>query len=390
MFGRARKTQWEILQGVMKREKEERQGNPREDPYQPGTQPSWGDRRILRAHPLPEPTRARLASNGSAVIVSLGFLEDHAESLTATHFHIHPTEPEIGLIHSWTKVELMAAFHPSVVISFDNINVKDRALAQLHHSWPLKTLALLDESLRAFFWYKGYIYTRDLITEQVRGMTKRKVLIKNNRCLDWVQKCTVIKGGNGDQEIPAEPVETCSICPRTQKHQPLVRENVVLDNWGIPRQISEFPDHLRSASASKLPVRRDGVPNDRNAAKPPALRSQDKEPPMASHTLPTQRPVDSANILHRTVLRNIVANNGNGPRSNQVTHRHAYARDAFRTPARASIAPMGASTVKAPSRKVMPRPVAILHVLIVLASEPGQAALDQTYSYHCQKFLPEQ
>ena len=165
-----------------------------------------------------------------AIIVSLPSLEVQATSVTTTQFHIHPTEPDVEDI--WVKLELLAAFHPAVVIPFDNVTVKDRALAQLQHSarfnfleekvvqldaWtlregitkepnlmlgsgPLKSLALFNESLRAFFWYKGYISKRDLVTEQVRGITKTKVMIRNNRDWDWVQICTVIKAGNGPAE----------------------------------------------------------------------------------------------------------------------------------------------------------------------------------------------
>ena len=44
-----------------------------------------------------QPTRNNLASNGMAIIGSLKFLENQAESRTATHCHIHPNEPEIRL-----------------------------------------------------------------------------------------------------------------------------------------------------------------------------------------------------------------------------------------------------------------------------------------------------
>ena len=381
----------EILQRVIKREKEEFEGKLREDPYQPGTQPSWNPyqpgkqpnweaRRIMRAHPLPDPTREKLAASGMAIIVSLGFLEDQAETVKATHFHIHPTEPEVQIILSWTKVELLAGFHPSIVMSFDNISVKDRALAQLQHtsrfnfledkglqleahtlregiardpifmlgSRPLESLALLDESLRTFFWYKGYIWDRDLITERVRGLTTRKVLIRNNLGFNWVQKCTVTKGGNADQEIPAEPAETCSICPRPQVHQPVVRESVVLDNWGIPRQIPKFPDHLRSAYASKLPVRRDAVPSTGNTARP-APMSQDKACRVAPTAPETQRQVKAADT-RRSVPTSLAFNDGSGFKAYQNTYHRAPARDAFQTPAHTSTAPIG---VRAPSRKVV-------------------------------------
>lgn len=182
-----------------------------------------------------------------AIVVSLAPLEEKAASVVVKHFNIHQTEPEQG--YRWVKLKLPAAFHPAIVIPFDNVSVKDRALPQLLPtsrfnfleeksvqldafnfregiakepifilgSAPLKSLALLDESLRAFFWYEGIISKSHLITEQVRDMTKRTVRIRNNYGYHWVQKCTVTKAGNGDQEIRAEPVETCSICPRDTK-----------------------------------------------------------------------------------------------------------------------------------------------------------------------------
>ncbi len=176
------------------------------------------------------------------------------------------------------KSELLAAFHPAVVIPFDNVTVKDWALAQLQHSarfnfleekgvqldaWtlregiakeptfmlgsrPLKSLALFNESLRAFFWYKGYVSKRDLVTEQVRGIAKTKVVIQNNRGWDWVQKCIVIKAGNGDQKISSETAETCSICLQSRPRQPVVRGSGAMpDSGGIPWEIPKFPDHLR-------------------------------------------------------------------------------------------------------------------------------------------------
>ena len=396
MFGKARKSEKEIYQGVIKREKEIIHGKPRQDPYQPGVISTDRSHDILRAHPLPEPHRARLASSGMALIVSLASLEEQAVSVTATHFHIHETEPEHK--HIWVKLELLAAFHPAVVIPFDNVTIKERALAQLQHSsrfdfleekglqldaytlregiakeptfmlgsGPLKTLALLDESLRAFFWYKGYISNRDLITKQVRGITERKVVIRNNRGFDWVQKCTVTKAGNGDQNIPAESVEKCSICLGSRSRLPLVRENVEPNDRDIPRQVPKFPDRLRSVSASKMPARRGVVPNDRNAPKYAPV-NQDKVRPVAplpaplasdlirndakapTHIPKTQLPANAAGIFQPIVLANTVANDDRGPISDTHTHRHARSKDAFQTPARASNAPRG---VKAPSRKV--------------------------------------
>lgn len=70
----------------------------------------------MRAHPLTKPIREKLAASDMAIIVSLGFLEDQAESVKMTHFHVHPTEPEINIILSWTKMELLASFHPPIVI----------------------------------------------------------------------------------------------------------------------------------------------------------------------------------------------------------------------------------------------------------------------------------
>lgn len=116
------------------------------------------------------------------------FLEEQAASVTATLFHIYPTGPDVEDI--WVKMVLLAAFHPGVVVPFDNVDVKDRALAQLQHSsrvnfleekgvqldayafrggtamepnsmlgsGPLKSLALRGESSRAFLWYKDYIF----------------------------------------------------------------------------------------------------------------------------------------------------------------------------------------------------------------------------------------
>ncbi len=40
------------------------------------------------------------------------------------------------------------------------------------------------------------------------------------------------------------------------------------DSGEIPRQIPKFPDHIRSASVSKMPVRKDVVLDHGNAPKP--------------------------------------------------------------------------------------------------------------------------
>lgn len=135
-------------------------------------------------------------------------------------------------------------------------------------SRPLTSLALLDGFLRAFFWYKDYISARDLTTGRVRGQVTRKVVVRNKLGYDCVQKCTVNKRGNADQEIPAEPAATGSICSRPQVNQPVVLESPVPDNWGIPRQVPRSPDQLHLASASTLPVRRDVVPKTGKSAQP--------------------------------------------------------------------------------------------------------------------------
>lgn len=190
MFGDARKSEQEVYRGVIKREKELSQGIPREDAYQPGIVSTDMNYRILRAHPLSEASRVKLASSGLAIIVSLPSLEEQAASTTTTHFHIHPTEPNVEDI--WVKLELLTAFHPAVVIPFDNVTVKDRALAQLQHSarfnfleekgvqldaWTLregiakeptfmlgsgllKSLALFNESLSLFLAQRLYLETR--------------------------------------------------------------------------------------------------------------------------------------------------------------------------------------------------------------------------------------
>lgn len=132
MFGNARKSEQEVYRGVIKRQRELFQGIPREDAYQPGIISTDVNYRILRAHPLPKASRARLALSGLAIIVSLPSLEEQAVSVTTTHFHIHPTEPDVEDI--WVKLELIAAFYPAVVIAFDNVTVKDYALVQLQHS----------------------------------------------------------------------------------------------------------------------------------------------------------------------------------------------------------------------------------------------------------------
>ena len=280
MYGEPRKSEKEIYQEIRTREEEIRHGLPRQDTCQPGMDLTGGDN-VLRAHPLRESYRSRLASNGMSIIVSLPHLEEQAASVVATHFHIHPTEPEHR--HIWVKLELVAAFCPAVILEFESASVKERALAQLQHqsrfnfleergvrlvaytlrediareptfilgSRPLKSLALLHESLRAFFWYKGYVSTRDLVTKQLNGQIRRKVMIQNNRGFPWVQKCTVIKGGNGDQVIPAEPVEQCSICPHSGSRQPLNTVNVRDNGYANLRQVPDFPGDLRSGSASR-------------------------------------------------------------------------------------------------------------------------------------------
>lgn len=198
-------------------------------------------------------------------------------------------------------------------------------------------------------------------------MKKRKVLIRNNYGYHWVEKCTVIKAGNGDQEIPAEPVETCSLCPRSRQPLVLVRKSVVPDNWQISRQIPEFQDYLRPAPASKMPVRGDIVP-DQGIAPKPAPTNQDKVRPVVppptplpldfvkndanapTHAPKVQHPANAASILQPIAPTNIVADHTTGPKSNPDTHQQAHSKDAFQTTVRASNAPMG---VKAPSRKVI-------------------------------------
>ena len=183
---------------------------------------------------------------------------------------------------------------------------------------------MLDESLRAFFWYKGYVSNRDLVTEQLNRQEKRTVMIQSNRGYPWVQKCTVIKGGNGDQEIRAEPVEECSICLHSGPRWPLNPENVKNNDWGNLRQVPDFPDALRTAPASRALV---PVQNSETQS-PPSTTS--KFPPIA----PAYTTADRSNNLKRV----------------PTTHPQTSSTNAYQTPARARNAPM---SVKAPSRKVM-------------------------------------
>ena len=353
MYGAARKSEKGIYQEIRTREEEIRHGIPRQDTCQPGMHLTGGDS-TLRAHPLQESYRARLVSNGRAIIVSLPHLEEQAASVVATHFHIHPTEPEHW--HIWVKLELVAAFCPAVVLEFESVSVKERALAQLQYqsrfnfleergvqleaytlrediareptfilgSRPLKSLALLHESLRAFFWYKGYVSTRDLVTEQLNGQIKRNVMIKNNRGFPWVQKCTVVKGGNGDQEIPAEPVEECSICLHSGPRQPLHLENDRNNDWKDLRQVPDFPEVLRTASASKTLIQ--------------------------AQTSETQSPLSTTSKLPVIAPANTTANRNDILKRSAPTHPQRSSTNAYRTPARARNAIMSA---KAPNRKVM-------------------------------------
>lgn len=128
---------------------------------------------------------------------------------------------------------------------------------------------------------------------------------------------------------------------QSRSRQPLVRVTVVSNNRETPGQISKFPDHLRSASASKMSVRGDIVPDDGEATNP-ARTDQETVRPEAPPPVPlssevvgtdtnaptycppeTQRPVHAAVIFHPIVSANIGANDGSDPGSNSDTHLQA-------------------------------------------------------------------
>ena len=117
----------------------------RQDLYQPGIISTDARHDILCAHPTPKSYRARLASNGRAIIVSLAFLEEQAASVTETHLYILPIEPEL----EQTWVELFATFHS------DDVRVKDRALAQLQHSSRFNFLEEKGLQLDAYTFREG-------------------------------------------------------------------------------------------------------------------------------------------------------------------------------------------------------------------------------------------
>ena len=381
-FGKARRSEKAIYQAEARRLKEMASGVLRQDPYQPGIASADGSLNVLRAHPLSEAQRANLAASGMAIIVFLPSLEEQAASVMVTHFHILPTEAE----HQPTlvKVELIPAFHPAVVLPFDNASVKDRALAQLRHSSrfnfleeqgvrlnaytlregvaqeptfklgsvPLKNLVLLDESLRAFFWYKGYIPKRDLITEYIRGVTKSNVVARNNHCLAWVQKCTVVQDGNGDQKIPAELVETCSVCAPSRSRQQLMVKSDVSNSPEIPRQIPKFPDHLRTCPKPS-PMSRDKVGS---VAAPPAptssnMAKKDMDGPRdkPDHGPESHCPASTA-VTQPIIPASYVANDNRRHQSNLATHRQGRSQNALATPARPSNVISG---IRAPDRKVL-------------------------------------
>ena len=49
---------------------------------------------------------------------------------------------------------------------FGKAKGRAKELTFIMGSGPLKDPAMFDESLRVFFWYKGYISNRDLIAKQ--------------------------------------------------------------------------------------------------------------------------------------------------------------------------------------------------------------------------------
>ena len=206
---------------------------------------------------------------------------------------------------------------------------------------PLKNLVLLDESMKAFFWYKGYIPRRDLITEYIRGISRSDVVVRNNRCLAWVQKCTVIKLGNGDQEIPAEPVETCSFGTPSRSRQQVMVESDVRDKVG---------------SVASLPA---PIPSNMAKKDMDCLKNWPDHGPK-SHCLA------SAAITQPNIPASYVANDNGRHQPNPDTHRQGRFQSLLTTRARPGNA---VSEIRAPDRKVMFSNALDMPLLITLRSE---------------------
>lgn len=204
---------------------------------------------ILRVQYLTGDHRRRLASSGRALIVWRASIEQPTHSTPQAHFH----ESEHGSASGPKSaiLRILGARNRSIVISFENDSVKDRALAHIQAarfdfidernvklgvmqlgegtagdtsfvlgSGPLRSLGRLNDALRPFFTNLGHVLTKDIVGYPPHFPTIIKVVVYHSACPEWLQKSTVTRDGPRDQQLEVQRAATCTFCGQNGSADP--------------------------------------------------------------------------------------------------------------------------------------------------------------------------
>lgn len=177
----------------------------------------------------------------------------------------------------------MVAYYPSIVLAYASKAHKDLAARQIESlkfqfedNDPIKldvqgfsdspasaqaTYALgpgslyfcdYRESLQRFFCNEGFVPINDVIKTRRTGVLKTELLVRYRFSPGLMEKLTAQVGGHRDNRIPAEPGESCSLCPRTTSqdriqsspkdaHQPNVKPSSHSGDSRAKAEISTLP-----------------------------------------------------------------------------------------------------------------------------------------------------
>ena len=218
----------------------------------------------------------KLMRSGNCLLVSLpSETESAAIPTQVTHAHLMGHTDNAG---SLCQIQLLMASYPCIVLAFDSKSRKDLAAQQiedLKFQFEDKDPIRLDvegfsdnpagaratytlgsgplfccnyqESLQQFFRMEGYVPIKDVIKTRRTGVLKTELLIRYRFSPGFLEKLTALPGDHEDNRIPAEPAESCSICPH-QKGQDQLQsssKNALQPNV----KLSSLPSAIRGADA---------------------------------------------------------------------------------------------------------------------------------------------
>ncbi|KAF6227430.1 hypothetical protein HO133_008874 [Letharia lupina] len=197
---------------------------------------------VQMPHFLGQHYRKKLVQSGNCLLISLPSETAHALPTKTTHAHLCDG---IDQAESLRRIQLVLACYPSIVLAYDSKANKDLAARQIgslkfqfEDNDPIKVdvqefgdnpasakatytlgpgfLYYCDhrESLQRFFCKEGFVPITDIIRTRRTGVLRIELLIRYRFSPGFLEKLNALPGGHGDNRIPTEPAESCSLCAR--------------------------------------------------------------------------------------------------------------------------------------------------------------------------------